>query len=114
MLSRYIPKGFGPKLRGIDGGGSHGTIPGNGYEGTYYNVEANLDFEAAIPLIYPQSTVLFQVDDPVIEQTGDYSGFLNNFFDGIDGSYCTYSAYGLSGNSPGIDPPYPDPAPGGL
>lgn len=29
----------------------------------------------------------------------------------IDGSYCTYSAYGETGNSP-LVPAYPDPAPG--
>jgi hypothetical protein len=41
-----------------------------------------------------------------------YEGFLNNFLDAIDGSYCSYSAFGETGNSP-LDPPYPDPAPGG-
>ena len=41
------------------------------------------------------------------------SGFLNTFLDALDGSYCTYSAYGITGNSPGIDPVYPDPQPGG-
>ena len=37
---------------------------------------------------------------------------MNNFFDAIDGSYCTFSAFGETGNSP-LDPSYPDPAPGG-
>lgn len=29
--------------------------------------------------------------------------------DAIDGSYCTYSAYGETGNDPVLDPTYPDP-----
>lgn len=33
---------------------------------------------------------------------------LNTFLDALDGSYCTYSAYGITGNSPGIDPTDPD------
>lgn len=32
--------------------------------------------------------------------------------DAIDGSYCTYSAFGETGNSP-LDPPYPDSKTGG-
>lgn len=32
--------------------------------------------------------------------------------DAIDGSYCTYSAFGITGNDEN-DPPYPDPASGG-
>lgn len=37
----------------------------------------------------------------------------NTFLDALDGSYCTYSAYGETGNDPSIDPVYPDPAAGG-
>lgn len=33
--------------------------------------------------------------------------------DAIDGSYCTYSAFGETGNSPTLDPIYPDPNLGG-
>lgn len=38
------------------------------------------------------------------------------FLDALDGSYCTYSAYGETGNcvTPDCaDPVYPDPNPGG-
>lgn len=38
---------------------------------------------------------------------------LNDFFDAVDGSYCTYTADGITGNSPKIDPVYPDNLPGG-
>lgn len=83
--------------------------------------ESSLDFQAAMPIIYPQNAVLFQVDDEVIQKnetlsTTPYLGFLNNFFDAIDGSYCTFSAYGETGNCVKpecLDPAYPDPLPGG-
>ena len=38
------------------------------------------------------------------------------FLDAIDGSYCTYSAYGETGDCADkacLDPVYPDPNPGG-
>ena len=40
-------------------------------------------------------------------------GGFNSFLDALDGSYCNYTAEGITGDSPGIDPVYPDPAPGG-
>lgn len=74
--------------------------------------ESSLDFQISYPIIWPQNSVLFQTDDMVYENDYTFNGFLNNFLDAIDGSYCYYSAYGETGNSP-LDPPYPDPAPGG-
>jgi tripeptidyl-peptidase-1 len=41
------------------------------------------------------------------------AGRFNTFLDALDGSYCTYTAYGITGDTPGVDPTYPDPAPGG-
>jgi tripeptidyl-peptidase-1 len=40
-------------------------------------------------------------------------GGFNTFLDALDGSYCTYTAYGITGDTPGVDSVYPDPAPGG-
>lgn len=40
---------------------------------------------------------------------GTQLGIFNTFFDALDGSYCTYSAYGETGNDPVLDPTYPDP-----
>ena len=40
-------------------------------------------------------------------------GFLNTFLDSIDGSYCNYSAYGITGDTPGFDATYPDNQTGG-
>lgn len=111
-----IPNGTYPIDKLIDGAiGASQSIPDAG-------VESDLDFEASIPMIYPQKTVLFQTDDQYYEvnETGTtptpYIGFWNTFFDALDGSYCTYSAYGETGNCDKpecLDPSYPDPNPGG-
>jgi len=100
-----IPAGTSPKLDAIDGAVAPVSVLNAG-------PESDLDFQISYPLIYPQGTILYQTDDPVVEANYTYSGFFNNFLDAIDGSYCTYSAFGETGNSP-LDPPYPDPRPGG-
>ena len=71
--------------------------------------ESDLDFQISYPIIYPQNSILFQTDD-IYYATGQQpsQGFLNTFLDAIDGSYCTYSAFGETGDST-IDPKYPDP-----
>jgi tripeptidyl-peptidase-1 len=104
-LAPEIPQGTHPELRAIDGAVAPVPV-------TEAGAESDLDFQISYPLIYPQNTVLFQTDDPVYEANYTFEGFLNNFLDAIDGSYCSYSAYGEKGNSP-LDPPYPDPNPGG-
>ena len=56
----------------------------------------------------------FQTDDQPSVQNFSYGeGLFNTFLDAIDGSYCNYSAYGIDGDSPGIDPVYSDDQPGG-
>ena len=104
-LAANIPQGTHPELHAIDGAVAPVAVQDAG-------AESDLDFSLSFPIIYPQKLVLFQTDDPVYENDYTYDGFLNNFLDGIDGSYCTYSAFGETGNSP-LDPPYPDPQPGG-
>lgn len=96
----YIPPTTHPILEGIDGGFAPSVYAGG---------ESDLDFQISYPLIYPQNSVLFQTDD-IFYATGieGGGGFLNTFLDAIDGSYCTYSAYGETGNAD-IDPKYPDP-----
>ena len=104
-LAPNIPQGTHPTLDGIDGATAPTTV-------TMAGPESDLDFQISYPIIYPQNSILFQTDDDVYEANYTYEGFLNNFLDAIDGSYCTYSAFGETGNSP-LDPPYPDPQPGG-
>lgn len=108
-----IPNGTYPEERLIDG--AIGAIEDT-TEFVPIDLEAPLDFDSAWPLIYPQGLVLFQEDDEYYESTGNFNGFWNTFLDAIDGSYCTYSAYGETGDCTApecLDPVYPDPNPGG-
>ncbi|MCJ1231705.1 Tripeptidyl-peptidase sed1 [Toensbergia leucococca] len=105
-LAPNIPQGTHPILEAIDGA----TAPNPEDEA---GPESLLDFSLAYPIIYPQTITLFQTDDDVYQNNYTYEGFLNNFLDALDGSYCTYSAFNETGNAPGLDPPYPDPQPGG-
>lgn len=102
---RQIPQGTHPTLDAIDGAVAPDPV-------TEAGAESDLDFQISYPIIYPQKSILFQTDDPVYEANYTYEGFLNNFLDAIDGSYCTYTAFNETGNSP-LDPPYPDPQAGG-
>lgn len=103
-LAPNIPITTMPKLEGIDGGFAPSAEAGG---------ESDLDFQISYPIIYPQNSILFQTDD-IFYATGieGGGGFLNTFFDAIDGSYCTYSAFGETGDA-SIDPVYPDPIPAG-
>lgn len=101
-LYPIIPEGTHPVNSPIDGA----VVPNPDIATA--GPESDLDIQISYPIIWPQNSVLFQTDDPVYEANYTFQGFLNNFFDAIDGSYCTFEG----GNSP-LDPPYPDPAPGG-
>ncbi|KAF2101778.1 subtilisin-like protein [Rhizodiscina lignyota] len=103
----YIKNGTHPILDSIDGGVAPVPVAQGGGESA-------LDLELAYPLIHPQQVTLFQVDD-INYSNGSLnaSGIYNDWLDAIDGSYCTYSAFGETGNDPSVDPVYPDPLPGG-
>ncbi|KAI1325767.1 subtilisin-like protein [Xylariaceae sp. FL0255] len=111
----HVPTGTYPDERLIDGAIGAVETPSPIYP-LQVGLESSLDFDSAWPLIYPQGTVLFQTDDEYYEYTGNFSGFWNTFLDAIDGSYCTYSAYGETGDCTEpecADPVYPDPNKGG-
>lgn len=58
--------------------------------------EATLDYDMAYPIVYPQTIVDYQVET--------YKNALfDTFLDAIDGSFCTYSAYGQTGDDPTVD-----------
>ncbi|UKZ74649.1 hypothetical protein TrVFT333_002319 [Trichoderma virens FT-333] len=108
-----IPKGTYPENRLVDGAiGSYEDIVatiGSNFGGL--GLESTLDFQSAIPLIWPQKTVLFQTNDEYYEIVGT-QGFFNTFLDAIDGSYCSFSDYGETGDctdSSCADPVYPNP-----
>ncbi len=89
-VATRIPQGTHPTLDGIDGATGPIAVADAG-------PESDLDFQISYPIIYPQESILFQTDDNPTENNYTYQGFLNNFLDAIDGSYCP--------NSP-IDPQY--------
>ncbi|KAF2768507.1 subtilisin-like protein [Teratosphaeria nubilosa] len=103
-FTKYIPNGTHPILDSIDGGEAPVAAADAGGE-------SDLDFQLAIPIIYPQTTTLYQTDDLYYAEgySPNATGIFNTFLDGIDGSYCTYSAYGETGDDPSLDPSYPDP-----
>ncbi|KAK4233257.1 peptidase S8/S53 domain-containing protein [Achaetomium macrosporum] len=84
-IAPWVPRGTHPKLKSINGAlgpTNNRSLPGD---------EADLDFEVAIPLIWPQRSILFQTDDEC---------------------YCTLSDYNHTGNclTPACrDPEYPNP-----
>ncbi|KIN05315.1 hypothetical protein OIDMADRAFT_51125 [Oidiodendron maius Zn] len=71
----------------------------NGAKGTttvdQASTEADLDFEVAYPIVYPQTLTLYQL-----------GGSFNSFLDAIDGSYCKFCAYGECGDDSSIDPSF--------
>lgn len=102
-FTKYIPAGTHPRPQFVDGAEAPVAVADAGGE-------SDLDFELAYPIIYPQTTTLYQVDDLFYSNNPNNtaSGIFNTFFDAIDGSYCTYSAFGEKGNDPNLDPVYPD------
>ncbi|KAI9704027.1 MAG: hypothetical protein M1820_005648 [Bogoriella megaspora] len=104
-VTNTIPNGTHPINVSVDGGIASSN---NSNEA---GTEAELDLELAYPIIYPQTITLYAVDDTNVSDNITEFGF-NTFLDALDGSYCTYSAFGITGNS-NTDPVYPDPKPGG-
>ncbi|KAH8817290.1 peptidase S8/S53 domain-containing protein [Xylogone sp. PMI_703] len=92
-----IPSGTGPIAAFVDGA----TAPTSQRNA---GLESSLDFDIAYPLIYPQTITLYQTDASQFE--GDRIGLFNNFLDAVDGSYCTFSSNGETGDDPTIDPVY--------
>ncbi|KAL6830938.1 peptidase S8/S53 domain-containing protein [Trichoderma sp. SZMC 28015] len=108
LFAPEIPQGTQPEFQGVDGAPSPTPLPYDAAE------EADLDFQAAYPLAYPAKVVNYLVDDFYYEAGGGgVSGLFNTFLDALDKSYCTYSAYGETGDLPGVDPTYPDTSEGG-
>lgn len=102
----YIPNGTHPIPAFIDG--AVAPVPQDSESNTG---ESEIDIDIIASLVYPQTITLYQTDDMV--QAGYTYGFLNTFLDALDGSYCNYTAYGITGDSPDIDAIYPDSEPGG-
>lgn len=94
----WVPQGTVPSVISVDGGNAPvaASDPRNGGE-------SDIDIDLAQSLIYPQTITVYQVDDlPNSSGETNTTGFLNTFLDSVDGSYCNYTAYGITGNSPGM------------
>ncbi|CAG7929585.1 unnamed protein product [Penicillium olsonii] len=105
----HIPQGTYPIPALIDG--ANFSVPAYS---ALNGGESNIDIDMAYALIYPQSVTLYQVDDQIYEPIEvETTNLFNTFLDALDGSYCTYSAFGETGNNPNIDPVYPNPHPDG-
>jgi tripeptidyl-peptidase-1 len=73
-----VPSGTGPSLMSVNGGSAPSSQ-------SNANFEANIDFEMAYTLIYPQQTVIYQDGTP----ESNSETFLDGFLDYLDGSYCS-------------------------
>lgn len=96
LFAPQIPATEGPKVDLIDFSDTKPVFNSSG-------AEATLDFDVAYPIIYPQSTELYQTN-----ATGNFAvtgafAIFNQFLDAVDGAYCTSSAYGETGDDPKID-----------
>ncbi|THV46450.1 hypothetical protein BGAL_0385g00070 [Botrytis galanthina] len=81
------------------------------------NTQPNVSFvDQALPAVSnPYAAGEFSLDVELaypINSSYD-SGVFNTFLDALDGSYCTYCAYGECGDDPDLDPIYPDSKSGG-
>ncbi|RFU29342.1 hypothetical protein B7463_g7016, partial [Scytalidium lignicola] len=105
----YVPQNTFPIPALIDGAAY--SVPSGDPNA---NGEAIIDLDLAISLIYPQTVTLYQVDDQIYSPAEvALVNTFNTFLDALDGSYCSYTAFGETGNDPNVDPIYPDPAAGG-
>ncbi|KAH8899002.1 subtilisin-like protein [Thozetella sp. PMI_491] len=106
-----IPKGTHPIDYLIDGAVAETTNVSEA------GGETMLDLDLAYPIVYPQTITIWNEDDLNYQGEADveYLGGFNTWLDAMDGSYCTYSAYGETGDDSKdhLDPLYPDPLPGG-
>ncbi|KAF8864014.1 putative protease S8 tripeptidyl peptidase I [Acephala macrosclerotiorum] len=108
-FAKNVPANTKPNITSV-GGGTAPVEPSDARNGG----ESDIDLDLSISLIYPQSVTVYQVDDlPNSSGETGTTGFLNTFLDSVDGSYCDYSAFGITGDSPGIDASYPDSLSGG-
>lgn len=100
-----IPNSTHPEAISIDGAPT-APRPDHTKSETFY------DLDASYPIIYPQEVILWSENDLHYQLSNSHFTYaFNQFLDAVDGSYCTYSAYGETGDLPAVDPSYPDPTP---
>jgi tripeptidyl-peptidase I len=97
FFSLFMPSMVGqrPVMDAIDGGYYQTT-----YQLFPFNAEPDIDFEYAMPLVYPLNVTNYQVGDQFID------GYINNLLAALDKTYC-------GSLDPSVDSIYPDLTPGG-
>lgn len=91
-----IPAGYGPNLLSVNGGKSGQASDGGSNP---LLSESALDFQCAIPLTFPQTVDLYQVDS---SNTSWNSGAFDHFLDAVDSSYCAGNTAQFDGSSTDI------------
>ena len=81
LYDQRIPNGTFPIFEGVDGAKNIDSAAMAAFE-------TCVDFQASYPIIYPQKSILFLTNDHYYVFNSSKRGFLNNFLDAIDGSYC--------------------------
>ncbi|KAK2624864.1 hypothetical protein QTJ16_006057 [Diplocarpon rosae] len=105
----YVPQNTFP-INATINGASYSVPAGSELN----NGEANIDIEMGTSLIYPQTVTLYQTDDDIYgPQEAATTSLFNTFLDALDGSYCSYTSDGITGDSPTIDAVYPHNVAGG-
>lgn len=82
-FSKYatnIPSGTGPIIDKINGGSAPSSQSSAG-------LEADIDFEMAYPLVYPERLLVYEDSSPGAGEATET--FLTGFLDYVDGSFCT-------------------------
>jgi tripeptidyl-peptidase I len=106
----WVPQGTYPIPALIDGAAY--VAPANATDDV--TGEADIDIDIGQSLIYPQNVTVYQTDDQLYEPAEvATTNVFNTFLDALDGSYCNYTAYGITGDTPPYDAVYPDPQAGG-
>ncbi|XP_014558549.1 hypothetical protein COCVIDRAFT_94201 [Bipolaris victoriae FI3] len=101
-----VPKGTVPHQILIDGAADTRTNQTS-------SGELQVDLALTVPLVAPNTVTIISPDDAVVQGDPTLTGSLNGMLEAFDESYCTYSAYNVTGPQPGVDGQYPNPAPGG-
>lgn len=102
LFAPNIPATTGPKVDLIN----YGTTPPDPNNAVG---EAALDFDMAIPIVYPQGTELYQTGSKFNPNNGTV-GFFNQFLDAVDGAYCFTHSHGEKGDDPTVDGIMPNEA----
>ena len=72
----FVPQGTAPR-----------AAPSNGQNPTEDSEEADLDYDIAVPIIYPQGTTNYEVG--VVDNNEDFVTAIDGFLDALDSSYCS-------------------------